>query len=80
MKLQEIIENFPDEEFLKADGFDDAVIGIEYKDNCKLVYDITKIIEILVAMGMTYEEANEYFDFNIASAHVGEKTPIYVFI
>jgi hypothetical protein len=29
--------------------------------------------------GMTPEEAQEYFEFNIQGAYVGESTPIYVF-
>lgn len=28
--------------------------------------------------GMTYEEALEYFDFNIQCAWLGEFTPIYI--
>jgi hypothetical protein len=27
---------------------------------------------------MTYEEALEFYDFNIGSAYVGEQTPIYI--
>ena len=27
--LDSIVENYPDEEILKADGLDDAIIGIE---------------------------------------------------
>jgi hypothetical protein len=28
--------------------------------------------------GMEYDEALEYFDFNIAGAYVGEQTPIFI--
>ena len=28
-KLDNILEVYPDEELLKADGFDDAIIGLE---------------------------------------------------
>ena len=28
--------------------------------------------------GMTEEEAQEYFDFNVEGAYMGEKTPIWV--
>lgn len=77
MSLDEILEEFPEEEFLKADGFDDAVIGLEY-NTMKLVYDMNKMIDILVKEGMQYEEAVEYLEFNTWSAYVGEKTPIYI--
>ena len=75
--LERIIEAYPDEELLSADGLDEAVIAIE-PNSMRLVYSITKIIDILVAEGLTDEEAMEHFDFNIGGAYVGEKTPIYV--
>lgn len=77
MTLDEIIDNYSDYEFLKADGFDDAVIGIE-PNTMKLVYNIDKMIDILTSQGLVYEEALEYLEFNTFSAYVGEKTPIYI--
>lgn len=32
----------------------------------------------MVRDGMSYEEAIEYFDYNVSGAYVGEKTPIWV--
>ena len=32
MTIDDIVENFPDEDILKADGLDGAVIGIASKD------------------------------------------------
>ena len=61
-------------EWLLADGFDDAIIGV-YDD--KVVYSITKCIEVLMK-DMTEEEAVEYFDFNVIGVYVGEQTPIFV--
>ena len=46
MTLEEILNEYPEESFLKADGFDDAVIGLEHL-NMKLVYDMDKMITIL---------------------------------
>ncbi len=74
--LQEIIEYYGDEEFLKADGFDDAIIGVEIP-SMRLIYSVTRCLEILIEEGMTYEDAIEHFDFNIGGAYVGEKTPIW---
>jgi hypothetical protein len=73
--LDKILENFPDETFLKADGFDEAVIG--YDMSFRLVYSTTKCIEILIEEGMTEEEALEHFDYNVAGSYMGEKTPIW---
>jgi hypothetical protein len=37
------------------------------------------ILEILtVRDDMTYEEAVEFFDFNIAGSHMGDYTPFYL--
>jgi hypothetical protein len=75
--LEEILEYYPEEEILKADGFDDAIIGIDW-DNMRLIYSVKKCIDIL-AEDMSEEEAIEYFEYNIGSAYVGEKTPIWCF-
>ena len=77
MKLASIIEAYSHEELVKADGFDDAVIGIEV-NTFRLVYSIDKMIAILTE-DMCYEDAIEYLDFNVFSAYVGEKTPIYIY-
>lgn len=76
-KLEEILENFPEDQFLKADGFDEAVIGLCYVSQ-RLIYSINKCIDILVEEHeMEYEEALDYFYYNTAGAYVGEQTPIY---
>ena len=74
--LEQIIEQFDDEELLIANGLDEAVVGIVPK-TMQLVYDTDKIIEILMNRdGMSEEDAFEYFHYNIEGAYVGEKTPI----
>lgn len=70
-----ILEDYYDEEILKADGFDEAIIGID-PNSVKLVYSIKKCIEILMR-DMTDEDAREYFNFNVLGAYIGEKTPIF---
>jgi hypothetical protein len=69
------------EELLLADGFDAAFIGTG--ERCGqptiAVYDREKCIEVLEKRdGMTQEEANEFFEFNVVGAWVGEQTPIFV--
>ena len=78
--LNDIIENYPDEEFLRADGFDEAVIGVSYEINrpVRLVYSMSKCLDILLKRdNITYEEAQEFFSFNVEGAYVGEQTPIW---
>jgi hypothetical protein len=74
--LEQILENNPDDSFLKADGFDDAVIGWD-ENSGRLIYSTTKCIECLMADGMTDEDAIDYFYYNVAGAYVGEQTPIF---
>lgn len=77
MILDSIVERYSDSHILKADGFDDDVIGID-SISLRLIYSVTKCIEILQTEdGMTYDEALEYFEFNVSGAYVGEQTPIW---
>tara|TARA_R110000765_G_scaffold59494_1_gene115683 strand:+ start:263 stop:514 length:252 start_codon:yes stop_codon:yes gene_type:complete len=77
--LEEIIERYEDEEFLTADGFDSAIIGVDDK-SMRLIYSKKKILEILQSPehGMDVLDSIEYYDFNIVGAYMGEKTPIYM--
>jgi len=44
-----------------------------------VVYDTTKIIDILCERdGMDRDEAAEYYEFNIAGAYVGDRTPMFI--
>ena len=74
--LEKILEQYEDEQILIADGFDDAVIGIE-ENSMRLIYSVEKCINILMDQGMDMTEAVEYFDFNVSGSYVGEKTPIW---
>jgi len=73
--LEQILEYFPEEEILKADGFDDAIIGIE-ESSGRLIYSVSKCLKIL-EKDMSEEDASEYFWYNVHGAWVGEKTPIW---
>jgi hypothetical protein len=75
--LDLIIEMNPEEEFLKADGLDEAIIGYDDQTG-RLIYSMSKIINILVEDdGMTEEDALEHYYYNIHGGYVGEKTPIW---
>tara|TARA_R100000544_G_scaffold10356_1_gene4482 strand:+ start:3839 stop:4066 length:228 start_codon:yes stop_codon:yes gene_type:complete len=66
---------------LKADGFDDAIIGYTYDmvaQEERLIYSVEKCIEILMQDNMDYLEAREYLDFNTIGAYVGKQTPIFL--
>lgn len=75
--IEIILERYEDEQFLKADGFDNAIIGVD-ESTMRLIYSVSKCIEILCE-DMSEEEAVEYFDFNVSGSYMGEKTPIWCY-
>lgn len=75
--LDIIMEQNPEDEFLKADGLDEAIIGYDDQSG-RLIYSMSKIIDILIIDdGMTEEDALEHYYYNIHGGYVGEKTPIW---
>jgi len=67
---------------LKADGFDDCIIGVGNRiDNNVpiLVYDYDKCAQLLAKRdGMEIDEAYEYMEFNVVGAWHGEGTPMFI--
>jgi hypothetical protein len=75
--LEEILNEYQEEDLLIAEGFDEAVIGIQTDfTEPRLVYSVSKCIDIL-KKDMTSDEALEYFMFNVSGAYFGEKTPVW---
>lgn len=72
---EEILNRYCDEDLLIADGFDDAIIGIE-ENTMRIIYSISKCINILM-QEMEYEDAMEYFYNNVSGSYVGKQTPIW---
>ena len=64
---------------MKMDGFDDCIIGISecFDQESRIVYDLTKVLSKLESMGMTPEEAQEYYEYNQLGAFV-PGCPIFV--
>ena len=63
------------------DGYDDCIIGVGTRCGMTdvFIYDKHKMITKLVRKDdMTYDEALEFINFNIAGAFIGEDTPILV--
>ncbi len=76
---QYLKDNYPDEVIITIDGFDEAFIGIGYSFNKPYAcYDREKMIQCLKADIMTYDEAEEYLDFNVLGAYIGENNPVII--
>ena len=66
---------------LKAEGFDKAFLGVAQRFNMEDVfaYDKDECIAILCRRdNMSYEDAIEFFHYNVLGAWVGKKTPLFL--
>ena len=61
-------------------GYDDAIIGLRDTDvgGASICYDTAKILKALVKTGMNYDEAVEFFEFNIEGAKFSEGNPTFI--
>jgi hypothetical protein len=73
--LEQILDQHPDDEFLKADGLDDAVIGY-CGESMRLIYSVSTIMAIL-SQEMNHEDAISHLYHNILGSYVGDNTPIF---
>lgn len=71
-----LVEQYPDGLFLTADGLDDAIVGVDEPSD-RVIYSVRRILRLLIDQGLTLEEAQEHFSFNIEGAYMGDKTPIW---
>ena len=65
--------------FLSEEEYDEAIIGVVERagGSAVIAYDTQKILSIL-ERSMPMEDAQEYFDYNILGAYMGDKTPVYI--
>jgi hypothetical protein len=60
--------------------FDSCIVGVATRcgmNDC-VVYQTDKVLNSLVQAGMTHDDAQEHFDFNIIGAYVGPATPLFM--
>ena len=62
------------------DGLDDAIIGIveEFGNGPRILYSKDKILRILCESGMSSEEAEEFYGYNILGLYAGEQNPVFL--
>ena len=88
LSLQERLEAWHEGEGLLLLGespeaqeeFIDAVIGVTWREGLPVVvYDREKVIQVYIDRdGMSREDAEEFYEFNVEGAYVGPQTPVYV--
>jgi len=66
--------------FMDPESFDEAIMGYIERANSPPVvcYNKDKVLEILMKDGMDWEEAEEYYYYNIVGAYMGERTPVFL--
>jgi len=75
--IEKIIKAFADEEFVRCDGLDEAIIGVDY-DKMRLIYSIKRVIDIL-KKDKSSDDAWGYFSFEIIGSMEGENSPIWCY-
>jgi hypothetical protein len=68
-----------DEGTLTADGFDAAIIGLTESSPVRVIYDHDTCVRVLMADGMSEEDAIEHMSFNVTGSYVGDQTPIFIY-
>ena len=65
--------------FMSEPEYDDAIIGVVERAGGSpvIAYDTQKILDIL-ERSMPMEDAQEFFEYNILGAYMGDRTPVYV--
>lgn len=63
---------------LTADGFDAAIVGVTDGGDIRVVYDYETCVRVLMADGMSEEDAIEHMSFNVMGSYVGDQTPIFI--
>jgi len=61
------------------DGFDDCITGIveEFGNGVRILYSRDKILGSL-QKDMSYEDALEYYYYNIVGGHFGDRNPLFL--
>jgi len=61
------------------DGFDDCITGVveEFGNGVRILYSRDKILGSL-QKDMSYEDALEYYYYNIVGGHFGERNPLFL--
>jgi len=87
LKILDFIDIYADEDhkenIILADGLDKAFLGLAYRDGEHgaqvAVYGIFSCIhQLQLDNKWSWDEAEEYFNFNTRWAYVGEYTPMFI--
>lgn len=81
MSTREFLAERYGEELLFMDGYDSCIAGVIFRFGQEyplVCYDFDQVIQTNIDMGMTEEEALEWYEYNQIGAWVGENTPCFL--
>ena len=78
--IEDYCLNFFDDSIITADGFELAFLGCGYSFNGSYaIYSLSNCLEILMQRDeMTYDEAEEFFEYNVIGSFVGDRMPVFL--
>ena len=68
--------------FLEEKEMDEAILGIaqSFGKEPIVAYSVPKILNVLMTRdGMSYDDADEFFQFNILGSYNGECMPVFIY-
>lgn len=72
-----ILSAYPDQWFLRANGFDEAIVGVD-DTGTRLVYSANICIDILMDKGLDEDQAVYYFESFMLNSDSGEDSPLFI--
>ena len=78
--IQDYCLSFFDDSIITADGFELAFLGCGYTfGGAHAIYNYGTCLEILMQRDeMTYDDAEEYFQYNVTGAYIGDRMPVFL--
>lgn len=66
--------------FDPPETFDHAIVGVVYGfgQEPAVLYDEAAVLRAMMQSGMTFDDAEEYFDYNTVGAYLGPATPRFL--
>ena len=79
--IQDYCLTYFDESVILADGFELAFLGCGYSyAGSYAIYHMGNSIDILIQRdGMSFDEAEEYIEYNVLGAFVGDRMPVFMY-
>ena len=80
--FEHIMELIVENDLIIADGHDEAILGIvNDHSGLRVLYNSERLIDGLAKNNnMSWDDAEEYFEFNILGAYIGPNGPLFTAI